>query len=96
MAYRYLRDPKVLGYAESVSAFWFKSVKPGGVPLWDFDAPVPTFEDTSSVGDVTNVLPFLVLPWLSARLMTSTTALRPSLCQWFVHPAISPLSHDYV
>lgn len=52
MAYRFTKDPALLEAAVKVSEYWLNAVPKGGVPIWDFAAPKPTYADTSSAAIV--------------------------------------------
>ncbi|EDQ91422.1 uncharacterized protein MONBRDRAFT_23330 [Monosiga brevicollis MX1] len=52
MAYRYVQEPRFLEYARQVSEYWLAANNADLVPNWDFNAPLPTYRDTSSAAIV--------------------------------------------
>ena len=52
MAFRYTQDPALLAAAVKTAEYWLDAVPHGGVPIWDFAAPTPTYADTSGAAIV--------------------------------------------
>jgi len=46
--YRETRDPRFLGAARRTADHWLSRMPRGGVPPWDFDAPMPALPDSSA------------------------------------------------